>query len=84
MNISALGGLIAVNVVFFTSVLLALGNLSTFYDGPSVLIVFGGTISALFIFIPMKDMKIMLVHLRVKFLRRVHSTMHSLLKTSSL
>ena len=58
MNISALGGFLAVNIVFFSSVLIALGDIATFYDGPSVLIVFGGTISSLFIFVPPKDIKL--------------------------
>lgn len=57
MNITALGGLVAVNAVFLASVLIALGDLVTFYDGPSVLIVMGGSISVLFVFIPMKDIK---------------------------
>jgi chemotaxis protein MotA len=59
MNVSALGGIVATNVVFFASVIIALGDIATFYDGPSVLIVFGGTISVIFAFIPPKDLKLM-------------------------
>ena len=59
MNITVLGGLIAANTVFITSIFLALGGLASFFDGPSILIVFGGTISSLFVFIPVKDVKAM-------------------------
>jgi chemotaxis protein MotA len=64
MNVTALGGILAVNIVFFASVFIALGDFVTFYDGPSVLIVFGGTISSLFVFVPMKDLKLMVGSLK--------------------
>lgn len=70
MNLGALGGLISVNVVFFTSVILALGDIATFYDGPSVLIVFGGTFSVLFIFIPAKDIKLMVSALKGEAIKK--------------
>ena len=59
MNITVLGGLFAANAVFVASIIIALGGFASFIDPPSVLIVFGGTISSLFVFVPIRDVKAM-------------------------
>jgi chemotaxis protein MotA len=57
MNFSSIFGLMSSNAVFFASVFITLGGLSGFMDGPSALIVIGGSISAGIVCVPFKSLK---------------------------
>lgn len=57
MNIPSLLGLVSTNVIFFLSVILALGGLSGFIDRNSILIVVGGSLSAILVSIPISEIK---------------------------
>lgn len=68
MNTTVLFGLISVNVVFLASMIIALGGVGAFIDPPSALIVFGGTISATLISVPLNQLKSLMAAIKSKIL----------------
>jgi flagellar motor component MotA len=61
MNLMAMIGLVFGIAVFLVSVLIALGNIATFIDWPSPLIVFGGSIAAVMMATNSSDLRAVLV-----------------------
>lgn len=57
MNLASLLGIVSANVVFVISIILALGGFSSFIDRNSIIIVVGGTLSAMIVCIPISDLK---------------------------
>ena len=71
MNLTAVLGLLSSNTIFLVSVFLALGSLDGFLDGPSLLIVLGGSLSATVICFPQKLLKKLLFDTKSKVISKV-------------